>query len=1019
MSFSNPSNEIGFVQQFKDNVGANEAFESKDTLAFETETTGLLMQMEGLDVKNLQTKKEKSLREKLTVGKVPEAGFESIIRTDVEEELVTRVSKRNAGITTMKQPKTEAAPVTVEEPTFEAIIGEQNNILPIWFLECGFNRSRAICHISTTGIDYKGRNTSWLGTGFMVSENIMLTNYHVLNSKSVCENAIISFNFQMNEFGKIQPSQTFQLNPKRLFISSPENELDFAFVWVDGAPGREFGFIKLLRHAFVVKEKDFANIIQHPGGKVKAIALQNNQISAQNEKVVHYTTDTLAGSSGAVVMNNQWKAFALHHATREEKKADVAKNIPAVLVNEGIKFSAIATYLESIADPRSSSQINEALALFQDTDAMLGYFGGLGREGSLKNETGLERVVEVYKGEAKDVDIAFWNIEWFNKHYREKIEEVAKVIVRMNLDVWAFEETSPTATEALVRYLKDQYAVDYDCLASEPDAPDGKQTTTIMWNTKTVNIERREWPDKVKGWLELNSTGIKNPGDMDLEASVRFENVDGKIFDRYPGLFFLTTKNRNGNTFTANIVPLHLKAMGEGSKRRILASRILSVAVQHCIEKEGFDSDWILGGDFNATLASEDFNYLLNGKLTAVSAADAEAGEMSYIKGRFKSLIDHIFISPNLQDVSDSEFIIVAKDKVLPDYLSISDHRPVLIRLSLADELPEGPSGPAPDRTDDVLTDAMERLSKRKKTNKSTGRKPATAMRRSTPSADRESNLAELASNRSRPYYDSDADKEAVKEYYGQLPTNADGKTFYKFLNNLLTSTHTQELGYQPSRYVYPWVDLQEDKQTIRNIYSGSDTTPEALIEADFKVESAVFENLLASATDGFESLSEGGQETIFEALENSQGYNCEHVVPQSWFGKANPMKGDLHHLFSCTPNCNSFRNNIPYYEFPDWEEKIMQDCGNREDNRFEPKEGKGIVARAVLYFLVRYPKTIAQYTREDIQTLLEWHVNEPPGIYEKHRNVAIQELQGNRNPFIDYPKLAAKVDFAQGLSGR
>ena len=54
------------------------------------------------------------------------------------------------------------------------------------------------------------------------------------------------------------------------------------------------------------------------------------------------------------------------------------------------------------------------------------------------------------------------------------------------------------------------------------------------------------------------------------------------------------------------------------------------------------------------------------------------------------------------------------------------------------------------------------------------------------------------------------------------------------------------------------------------------------------------------------------------------------------------PMRGDLHHLFACESNCNSFRGNIPYYEFADFEEAIRDDCGKREENRFEPNAGKG-----------------------------------------------------------------------------
>jgi endonuclease I len=45
-----------------------------------------------------------------------------------------------------------------------------------------------------------------------------------------------------------------------------------------------------------------------------------------------------------------------------------------------------------------------------------------------------------------------------------------------------------------------------------------------------------------------------------------------------------------------------------------------------------------------------------------------------------------------------------------------------------------------------------------------------------------------------------------------------------------------------------------------------------------------------------------------------------------------------------------------------------------------------------------------------DFELLLSWHEDYPVSLYEKHRNAAIQELQGNRNPFIDYPNLAAAM---------
>jgi endonuclease G, mitochondrial len=143
-------------------------------------------------------------------------------------------------------------------------------------------------------------------------------------------------------------------------------------------------------------------------------------------------------------------------------------------------------------------------------------------------------------------------------------------------------------------------------------------------------------------------------------------------------------------------------------------------------------------------------------------------------------------------------------------------------------------------------------------------------------------------------------------------------------------------------------------------------------------------------------------------------------VVPQSWFSKREPMRGDLHHLFACEPACNSFRGNIPYFDFADFEEAVREACGKRVSNKFEPSGGKGSVARATLYFLLRYPgeinRTSTEYEENRLATLLQWHAQHPVSAYERHRNAAIFRKQGNRNPLIDHPDWAEAIDFSAGL---
>ncbi|MBD2347189.1 endonuclease [Anabaena subtropica] len=81
---------------------------------------------------------------------------------------------------------------------------------------------------------------------------------------------------------------------------------------------------------------------------------------------------------------------------------------------------------------------------------------------------------------------------------------------------------------------------------------------------------------------------------------------------------------------------------------------------------------------------------------------------------------------------------------------------------------------------------------------------------------------------------------------------------------------------------------------------------------------------------------------------------------------------------------------------------------------------GKGEVARATLYFLLRYPEQIDnrsnEYEAQRLDTLLKWHQDYPVNEHEKHRNMAIYKKQGNRNPLIDFPEWADKIEFRLGL---
>jgi endonuclease G, mitochondrial len=290
-----------------------------------------------------------------------------------------------------------------------------------------------------------------------------------------------------------------------------------------------------------------------------------------------------------------------------------------------------------------------------------------------------------------------------------------------------------------------------------------------------------------------------------------------------------------------------------------------------------------------------------------------------------------------------------------------------------------------------------------------------------TPPAMKEA-LAELARAAERPYYDASADKAARDAYYALFTLPDDKAAAHAALHELLERTHTNRPAYAPAKHLYPWVDLRHTRggNDIVSIYSGTAMDARALIETDFAIDEQRSRMRAAVALP-----RPGAAEAMpvdDDFLEATFPYNCEHVVPQSWFGKREPMRGDLHHLFACEMDCNSFRGNTPYFDFADFNEVIRNDCGKREPGKFEPGNGKGPVARATLYFLLRYPglidRTASEYQPDRIAILLAWHAADPVTEYERHRNAAIFEAQGNRNPLIDFPEWAGRVDFTRGLAG-
>ncbi|WP_339686462.1 serine protease [Gimesia maris] len=186
--------------------------------------------------------------------------------------------------------------------SFEKIIGSKSTLLPISFLEAGITSSRSVAKIIVPGMH--------VGSGFLVADNILLTNNHVLPDKKHAELAQAQFNFQLTIDGREEKSVTLQLDPDSLFETSIKD--DWTAVRVEGDANADWG--KLNFATETAKLDDNVNIIQHPGGQPKQVALHDNIVRFVSENRIQYLTDTMGGSSGSPVFNLQWEVVAIHHA---------------------------------------------------------------------------------------------------------------------------------------------------------------------------------------------------------------------------------------------------------------------------------------------------------------------------------------------------------------------------------------------------------------------------------------------------------------------------------------------------------------------------------------------------------------------------------------------------------------------------------------------------------------------------------------------------------------------------------
>lgn len=197
---------------------------------------------------------------------------------------------------------------------FDRAIGKNDSVYSN-FVELIHNAKQKVGRVAIK----QGTKNIGFATGFMVSENLMLTNWHVFKTKEDVADSEIQFHYELDVAGNPGTSACFKLQGSVFFHSN--KELDYSLVAVQ--PTDISGMFNLTDIGYIFldpslgklgsEEEEALNIIHHPEGDYMQLSIRENLFVKITPTSIWYKTDTAPGSSGSPVFNDQWQVVALHH----------------------------------------------------------------------------------------------------------------------------------------------------------------------------------------------------------------------------------------------------------------------------------------------------------------------------------------------------------------------------------------------------------------------------------------------------------------------------------------------------------------------------------------------------------------------------------------------------------------------------------------------------------------------------------------------------------------------------------
>ena len=310
------------------------------------------------DLLDASAKRYTALREKPLRAALPSLAEEALRANIAPEAIEGNIIGNKENLVKRKQ-MLEAIKQEPVNFAFERAIGKNDSVYSN-FVELIRRAKQKVGRIAIR----KGNQNIGFATGFMVADNLLLTNWHVFKTRQEVAESEVQFYYEYDWQGNPVTPVTYTFQPDVFFYSN--KELDYCFVAV--SPTDISGTKRLSEIGYIFldpalgklgnEHEEALNIIHHPDGDYMQLSIRENLFVNITPTSIWYKTDTAPGSSGSPVFNDQWQVVALHHmgVARKNKEGEYVDSEGKVIqpvngqidasrivwdANEGIRISVI------------------------------------------------------------------------------------------------------------------------------------------------------------------------------------------------------------------------------------------------------------------------------------------------------------------------------------------------------------------------------------------------------------------------------------------------------------------------------------------------------------------------------------------------------------------------------------------------------------------------------------------------------------------------------------------------------